>query len=139
LTQRPKHIETAIVPKLTEGPSSAPGSDYPALTEAKGESAEVPKPKVMAEQQKTKTTEVPKHPAGAKEKIVEEPELRRSTERSKTVSPLQKSELPKVSKIPAITPKRRRIVSVLDAIMESSKVQTEREIGSNLFLNNFGS
>jgi hypothetical protein len=46
LTQRPRHIETAIVPKLIEGPSSAPGSDYPAPAEAKGESDEVSKPKV---------------------------------------------------------------------------------------------
>jgi hypothetical protein len=29
-----------------------------------------------------------------------------------------------VSKIPAITPKRRRMASVLDAIIESTKVQT---------------
>jgi hypothetical protein len=32
--------------------------------------------------------------------------------------------MPKVSKIPAITPKRRRMASVLDIVMESSKVQT---------------
>jgi hypothetical protein len=50
LTQRPRHIETTIVPKRTEGPSSASGSGYPALAEAKGESAEVPKPNVIAEQ-----------------------------------------------------------------------------------------
>jgi hypothetical protein len=37
MTQRPRQIETAIVPKLTEGPS-ARRSDYPALAEAKGES-----------------------------------------------------------------------------------------------------
>jgi hypothetical protein len=50
LTQRPRHIETTIVPKCTEGPSSASESGYTALAEAKGESAEVPKPNVIAEQ-----------------------------------------------------------------------------------------
>jgi type IV secretory pathway VirB9-like protein len=67
LTQRPRHIETTIVPKLTEEHSSAPGSDYPALAEAKGESAKVPIPKVTAEQQKTETAEVPERPAEARE------------------------------------------------------------------------
>jgi hypothetical protein len=33
-------------------------------------------------------------------------------------------ELPKVSKIPATTPKRRRMASVLDSVMESSKALT---------------
>jgi hypothetical protein len=124
LTQRPRHVEMAIVPKVTEGPSSAPGSDYPALAEAKGESAEVQKSKVIAEQQKSKTTEVSRRPVEAREKTTEEPELRKSTERPIALSPSQESELPKVSKVPAITPKRRRMASVLDIIMESSKVQT---------------
>jgi hypothetical protein len=53
--------------KLSEGPSSASGSDYPALAEAMGESTEVLKPKVTAEQQKTETAEVPKRPAEARE------------------------------------------------------------------------
>jgi hypothetical protein len=33
-----------------------------------------------------------------------------------------------VSKVPAITPKRRRMASILDAIMESSKVQTPASV-----------
>jgi hypothetical protein len=49
LTNRPKYIEMAKVPKLAEGPSSAIEPDYPALAEAKGESVEVPKPMVIAE------------------------------------------------------------------------------------------
>jgi hypothetical protein len=56
------------VPKVTEGPSSAPGSDFRAFAEAKGESAEVPKPKVTVEQQKSEAAEVPKRPAEAREK-----------------------------------------------------------------------
>jgi hypothetical protein len=67
---------------------------------------------------------VPKRPAETKEKTAEKPEPRRSAKQPKTLSPLQEPELPKVSKIPAITPKRRRMASVLDAVMESSKIQT---------------
>jgi hypothetical protein len=68
--------------------------------------------------------EVPKRSAEAKEKTAEDPELRRSAEQPKTLRLPQEPELPKVSIIPAITPKRRRMASILDAIMESSKVQT---------------
>jgi hypothetical protein len=110
--------------KLAEGPSSAVEPDFPAPAEAKGESAEEPKPMVIAEQEKTETAEVPKRPAEAKEKTVEKPELRKSAEQPRILSPPQGSELSKVSKIPAITPKRRRMASVLDTIMKSSKVQT---------------
>jgi hypothetical protein len=108
----------AKVPKLTEGPSAVE-LDYSALAEA-----EVPKPMVIAEHEKTKTAEVTKHSIEAKEKTVEEPELRNSSEQPKTLSPSQESELSKVSKTPTITPKRRRMASVVDTIMESSKVQT---------------
>jgi hypothetical protein len=40
------------------------------------------------------------------------------------MSLLQEAELLKVQKIAAITPKRRRMVSVLDVVMESTKVLT---------------
>jgi hypothetical protein len=42
----------------------------------------------------------------------------------KTLSPPPEPELSKVSKIPAITPKRRRMASMLDTVIESTKVQT---------------
>jgi hypothetical protein len=79
---------------------------------------------VITEKEKTETAEVPKRPAEAKEKMAEKLELRKSAEPPKTLSPPQEPELPKVSKVPAITPKRRRMASVLNVIMESSKVQT---------------
>jgi hypothetical protein len=65
LTHRPRYIETARVPKLPKGTSSAVEPEYPAPAGAKGESAEVPK--VMG-QEKAESTEAPKHPAEAKEK-----------------------------------------------------------------------
>jgi hypothetical protein len=52
-----------------------------------------------------------------------EPGLKKAAEQLKAVSLLQETELPRASKIPAATPKRR-IASVLNAVMESVKVQT---------------
>jgi hypothetical protein len=40
------------------------------------------------------------------------------------LSPPPEPELPKVSKVPAITPKRRRMASMLDAILESTRAPT---------------
>jgi hypothetical protein len=102
VTHLSKRAETAEVPKPAEG-SSASGSDCPAL-------AEVSKPKVITEQQKAK--------------MAEEPESKKSVEQPKILSPPQGMELPKVSEIPAVTPKRRRMASVLDVVMESTKVLT---------------
>jgi hypothetical protein len=115
----------AKVPKLAEGASSAAELEYPAPADAKGELAEVPK--VMG-QEKAESAKAPKHPAEAKEKTVVELELEESTGLPKIMSPPPEPELPKVSKIPAITPKRRRMASVLDAVMESTRVSTPASI-----------
>jgi hypothetical protein len=123
LTHRPKRAETTVVSKPAEG-SSASGSDCPVLAEAKGTLAEVTKPKVITEQQKTDTVEVLKRPAEARAKTAEEPKSKKSVEQPKIMSPPQETELPKMSNIPAVTPKRRRMASVLDVVMESTKVQT---------------
>jgi hypothetical protein len=42
----------------------------------------------------------------------------------KILSPPVEAELPKVTKAPATTPKRRRMASVLDAVMETTKALT---------------
>jgi hypothetical protein len=63
-------------------------------------------------------------PVEARTESAEELELKKATEQPKAISPLQETELPKASKIPAATPRRRRMASVLDAVMESVKVQT---------------
>jgi hypothetical protein len=96
LTHLPRYIETARVSKLAEGPCSAVEPNYPAPVEAKGESAEVPKAMVIAEHEITETAEVPKRPTEAKEKMNKEPELKKPIGQSKTLSPPQESELPKV-------------------------------------------
>ena len=63
-------------------------------------------------------------PVETRSEPAEELGLRKSTEQPKALSPLQETELPKVSKIPAITSKRRRMAIVLDAVIESVKVST---------------
>jgi hypothetical protein len=123
LTHRPKRTKTTEVPKPAEG-SFASGSDCPALAEAKAKLANVSKQKVITEQQKAKTAEVPKRPAEARAKTAEEPESKKSAEQPKILSPPQETELSKVSEIPAVTPKRRRMANILDVVMESTKVLT---------------
>jgi hypothetical protein len=59
--------------------------------------------------------------AEAKDDAAEEPELEKTVKMPEILSPPAKAELPKVQKAPAATPKRRRMASVLDAIMETTK------------------
>jgi hypothetical protein len=68
--------------------------------------------------------ETPKHGAKAKEKAAKEPELEKAIMLPEILSPPAEAELPKVAKAPATTPKRRRMASVLDAVMESTRVLT---------------
>jgi hypothetical protein len=72
----------------------------------------------------TESAEVPKHTAKAKGKAVEEPERGEKEGLPKMLSPPPELELPKVSKPFALTPKRRRMASVLDAVMESTRAST---------------
>jgi hypothetical protein len=101
LTHRPRYIETARVPKLAEGTSSAAEPEYPTPAGTKGESTEVSK--VMG-QEKAESAKAPKRPGESKEKTVEEPELEEPAGLPKILSPPPEPELPKVSKVPAITP-----------------------------------
>jgi hypothetical protein len=68
---------------------------------------------------------VPKVPtvglAEAKDDAAEEPKLEKTVIMPEILSPPAKVELPKVQKSPAATPKRRRMASVLDAVMETAK------------------
>ena len=115
LTHLPRYIETTIVSKLAKGTSSTAEPGYPTSDSSKGESAEVPKTPF------TESAEAPKHFTEAKGKAAKKPELGEPTGLPKILGPLLEPELPKVSKAPAITPKRRRMVSVLDAVLESSR------------------
>jgi hypothetical protein len=55
---------------------------------------------------------------------VEGPELKKETEQPKVLSLLRETELPKASRIPVATQRKRRMAIILDTIMESVKVPT---------------
>jgi hypothetical protein len=63
-------------------------------------------------------------PIEARTEPAEEPKLEKAAKQLKTLSPPRKTELPKASRIPAITPRKRRMASVLDTVMESVKALT---------------
>jgi type IV secretory pathway VirB10-like protein len=121
LTHRPRYIETTRVPKLGEVTSSTADPRYLTIAGSKGELAEVSE---VIGQEKTKSAGVPKHPTEAKEKAAEEPELGESAGLRKILSPPPEPELPKVPRAPVITPKRRRMASVLGAVLESTRAST---------------
>ena len=56
------------------------------------------------------------------EKVVKKPEI---------LSPPAEAELPKVLKASAATPKRRRMASVLDTVLETTKALSPRPIKKN--------
>jgi hypothetical protein len=77
-------------------------------------------PKVPA----TGSFEAPKDGGEVEGKAVKEPELGETVELPKILSPQAEPELSKVSKAHAITPKRRRMASVLNAVVESTRAST---------------
>jgi hypothetical protein len=60
-------------------------------------------------------------PAKAKNDTAEEPKVEKTVKMPEILSPPAEAELPKVQKVPAATPKRRRMASVLDTVMETTK------------------
>jgi hypothetical protein len=109
LTHRPRYIETATVPKLGEGTSSTAEAEQPTLAIPWEDLTELLKVPAAG------PAETPKHGAEAKEKAAKEPELGEMVELPKILSPPAEPELSKITRGPAITPKRRRMASVLDA------------------------
>jgi hypothetical protein len=109
------------VPKLVEGTPSTAEPGQPAPASSKEESAEMPK---IIGQEKIESAGAPKHSAEATEKAAEVPELGESVGFQKILSPPPEPELPKVPRAPVITPKRRRMASVLDVVLESTRVST---------------
>jgi hypothetical protein len=90
LTRQPRCIETADVPKLSEGvvPATEPGYAMP--------------------------VEASTNPT-------EEPKLEKTVEQLKALSPSCAMGVPKPSSIPATTPRKRRMASVQDVVLESVK------------------
>jgi hypothetical protein len=100
LTHRPRYIETATIPKFDEGASST----------IEARPVELPKVRIA-------------EPAETKEEAAKKPEPEKVIVLPEILSPPPEAELPKVVKAPATTPKRR-MASVLDAVMETTRVLT---------------
>jgi hypothetical protein len=60
-------------------------------------------------------------PVEASTNLTEEPKLEKTTGQFKALSPSCAVDLPKPSSIPTTTPRKRRMASVLDAVLESVK------------------
>jgi hypothetical protein len=67
-------------------------------------------------------------PAEAKDDKAEEPQVEKVTKMPEILSPPVEAKLPKVQKVPAATPKRRRMASVLDVVIETTKALTPAPI-----------
>jgi hypothetical protein len=67
-------------------------------------------------------------PAEAKDDTVEEPKVEETVKMPEILSPPAEANLPKMQKGPTATPKRRRMASVLDAVMETTKALTPAPI-----------
>jgi hypothetical protein len=115
LTHRPRYIEPAVVPKFGEGTSST--------TEAKQAA-----PIVQSAEESIVVPKVPTEPAEAKDDAAKEPKVEKIVKMPENLSPAAEAELPKVQKAFATTPKRRRMASVLDAVMETTKALTHAPI-----------
>jgi hypothetical protein len=114
LTHRPRYIETATLPKLSERTPSTTEAEQPAPAIHREDLTELPKVPTVG------PAETMKLGAEAREKAAKEPELEEKVELPKILSPLAESGLPKITRAPSITPKRRRMASVLDAVMETT-------------------
>jgi hypothetical protein len=112
LTHRLRYIETTILPKLSERTYfAAEAEQFAPASQSAEESATVP-------------VETPKNGAEAKEEAAKKPELDKAIVLLEILSPSAEAELPKVAKAPATTPKRRRMASMPDAVMETTKALT---------------
>jgi hypothetical protein len=112
LTHRPRNIETATVPKFDEGASSTVKAKQAAPTARSAKESTA-----ISKVSTAESAEVPIQIAEAEEKTAEK------LDREDKTGPLE-ADLPKVAKTPAITPKRRRMASVLDDVMESTRSLT---------------
>jgi hypothetical protein len=109
LTHRPWYIELAVVPKFGAGTSSAAEAKEAApIVQSTGVPIIVPKVPTIG-------------PAKARYDKAEEPQVEKVIKMPEILSPPTGADLPKMQKILATTPKRRRMASVLDAVIETTK------------------
>jgi hypothetical protein len=119
LTHRPRYIEPVVVPEFGEGASST--------VEAKQATPIVP-----SVEEPTVVPKVPTvGPAEAKNDKAEEPQVEKVEKMPEILSPPSEAKLSKVQKAPAATLKRRRMASVLDAVLETTKALSPEHIKKN--------
>jgi hypothetical protein len=109
LTHRPRYIEPVVVPKFGAGTSlAAEAKEAASIVQSTEEPIVVPKvPIVEPVEPRDDKAEVPQV-----EKVKKAPEI---------LSPPTEADLPEMQKIPATTPKRRRMANILDAVIETTK------------------
>jgi hypothetical protein len=116
LTHRPRYIEPTVVPELGEGASSTVEAGQVApIVQNVEEPIVVPKMPTVG-------------PIEAKEDKAEELKAEETMKMPEIASPPAEAKLSKVQKAPVATPKRRRMASVLDAVMETTKALTPAPI-----------
>jgi hypothetical protein len=104
------------VPEFGEGTSStAEAKQAASIVQSAEESIVMPKVPTVG-------------PAKAKDDTVEEPKVEETVKMPEILSPPVEANLLKMQKGPAATPKRRRMASVLDAVMETTKALTPAPI-----------
>jgi hypothetical protein len=109
LTHQPRFIEPAIVPELGEGTSStAEAKQAASIMHSAEEPIVVPKMPIVG-------------PVEAKDDKAEEPKVEETMKMPEILSPPAEAKMSKVQKAPVATPKRRRMASVLDAVLETTK------------------
>jgi hypothetical protein len=120
LTHRPRYIEMATLSKLGEWASSIAETEQAAPTGLSAEESAVVPKVPLAE------------PAEAKEEAAKKPELEKTIMLPEILSPPAEAELPKVAKALATTPRRRRMASVLDAVMETTRALTPAKVAEGV-------
>jgi hypothetical protein len=109
LTHRSRYIEPAVVPEFGAGTSSAAEAEKAAsIVQSSKEPTVVPKVPIVG-------------PTISKDDKTEEPQAEETKKIPEILSPSTEAELPKVQKASAGTPKRRRMASVLDVVLETTK------------------
>jgi hypothetical protein len=109
LTHRPRYIEPAVVPEFGVGSSStAEAKQTASIVQSAEEPTVVPKVPTVG-------------PTISKDDKAEEPQAEETIKMPEILSPSTVVKLPKAQKASAATPKRRRMASVLDAVIETTK------------------
>jgi hypothetical protein len=109
LTHRPRYIEPVVVPKVGARTSSAAEAKRATpIVQSTEEPIVVPKVLTVG-------------PVEARDDKAEEPPVEKVIKTLEILSPPTEADLPKMQKTHVATPKRRRMASVLDVVIETTK------------------